>query len=119
METSTYARERVTWDIAGENMPRAVENTREAIHCLKRIKSHMFEGRFVDYKTVDDPIEDAIKEMRAALRTTPVFWNSYFVTPTLYVTAKAKYIQGEGRWLYPDQAAMYYPHYDGKVSYQV
>ena len=101
------------------DMPKALENTKEAIHCLKRIKWHMFEGRFVDYKTKEDPIDDSIKKLRAALRTTPVRWNPYHMTPTSVVTVKAKYIQGEGRWLYPDQLALSDPHFDDRANYRV
>ena len=120
----THHRDYATSGIKNGNMPFALEHTVDAIKCLKRIKEHMFNGRFVDYKTVEDPIEDVIKEMRAALRTAPVFWNDYFVTSMRYfmkheVTAKAKYIQGEGRWLYPDQAAIFHPHYDDDVNYRV
>ena len=119
-----HARVSAMAGIEDGNMPYALENTEQAIAILKRIQSHMYEGRFVDYKTVDDPIEEAIKEMRAALRTAPVFWNDYFVTSMRYfvkqeVTAKAKYIQGEGRWLYPDQLALYDPHYDDRANYRV
>jgi hypothetical protein len=74
----------------------------------------------VDYKTVEDPIEDVIKEMREAFRNAPVFWNPHFMYFGRYVTAKAKYIQAEGRWLYPDQAATYCTHLDdgGKLHSQ-
>ena len=121
---ATWARNYARSYIEDENMPMAIEKTQEAIAILKRIKEHMFQGRFVDYKTVDDPIEDAIKEMCATLRSTPVVWNSYFVTSTRYfakhdVTVKAKYIQGEGRWLYPDQLALYDPHFDDPANYRV
>jgi hypothetical protein len=115
----THARVYATAGIQNGDMPFTLEHTENAIKCLKWIKKHMFQGRFVDYKTLEDPIEDAIKEMRAALRTTSVFWNPRFMYFGRYVTANAKYIQGEGRWLYPDQAALYDPRYDGKVSYQL
>jgi hypothetical protein len=113
------ARDGVTSGIECRNMPKAIEKAQEALKCLKRMKEHMFEGRFVDYKTVEDPVEDAIKETRAALRDTPVLWNEYFMYFGRYVTVKAKYIQGEGRWLYPDQKATYCAHLDDGVNYQV
>lgn len=115
----THARDYATSGIRRGDMPFALEHTEEAIAHLKWIKWHMFQGRFVDYKTVEDPIEDAIKEMRAALRTTSVFWNPHFMYFGRKVTVKAKYIQGEGRWLYPDQAATYCAHLDDGVNYRV
>jgi hypothetical protein len=121
----THDRYYATSGIERGDMPFALEHTQYAIKILKRIKEYMYEGRFVDYKTVEDPIEDAIKEMRAALRTTPVLWNDHYVNAARRtfekhdVTVKAKYIQAEGRWLYPDQAALYEPHYDDGVNYRV
>ena len=62
----THARVSATVNIETGNMPYEIEKTKEAIADLKLIKEHMFKGRFVDYKTVDDPIEEDIKEMCAA-----------------------------------------------------